>query len=183
MLIFFGFAVIILWQMKRDGKRYAVLLPLRELRGDIMLFLVDNALIKKGALSCEEYKSIQKLYAVVDFTVNGYDRHTTEMFNLHKLHEQMKNYRHTRDRAPYEPTDHPKIREFHARFRYLFAIAFIAYTPFVRTLALLGFVVLTLGIGGAKLRELLKSVRQQVADARDDERRYGVGDEGASVAL
>ncbi len=119
-------------QIRREGKHDDVLFPFCQLRRDVMKYRYEA--IIDDALSLEAVASLRRLSKSLDVTIHNYKRHRTVMFDIRKMAECLRQYRHTIKRMdPVDLTDNAAIREFHRRFVHCFAKAFLAYTPLIRS--------------------------------------------------
>ena len=162
-------------RQKEMQKHDRVLFPFCQLRRDVMHFLYMNIIENTGSLSPSEYKSVRQLLNVLDGTIHNYNQHKTLMFNIRKIAKHLKMYRKV-SKVALEIPDHPEIREFHERIRWLLVAAFLAYTPLIRWELALRLIVFIYRMGkqdGIRRREA-EYVVKSAEKVRDDARHYNV---------
>ena len=123
----------------------------------------------------EEYKFVRQLLNGLDATIHNYNQHKTLMFNVRKIAKHLKMYRKV-SKTALEVPDHPEIREFHERIRWLLVAAFLAYTPLIRWELALRLIVFAYRMGkqdGIRRREA-EYVVKSAEKVRDDARHYNV---------
>ena len=162
-------------RQKEMQKHDRVLFPFCQLRRDVMRFLYINIIENTGSLSPEEYKFVRQLLNGLDATIHNYNQHKTLMFNVRKIAKHLKMYRKV-SKTVLEVPDHPEIREFHERIRWLLVAAFLAYTPLIRWELALRLIVFAYRMGkqdGIRRREA-EYVVKSAEKVRDDARHYNV---------
>ena len=162
-------------RQKEMRKHDRVLFPFCQLRRDVMRFLYMNVIEDTVSLSPAEYKSVRQLLNVLDGTIHNYNQHKTLMFNVRKIAKHLKMYRKV-SKVALEIPDHPEIREFHERIRWLLVAAFLAYTPLIRWELALRLIVFVYRMGkqdGIRRREA-EYVVKSAEKVRDDARHYNV---------
>ena len=162
-------------RQKETQKHDRVLFPFCQLRRDVMHFLYMNVIENTDSLSPSEYKSVRQLLNVLDGTIHNYNQHKTLMFNVRKIAKHLKMYRKM-SKVVLEIPDHPEIREFHGRIRWLLVAAFLAYTPLIRWELALRLIVFAYRMGkqdGIRRREA-EYVVKSAEKVRDDARHYNV---------
>ena len=170
-----GDALRFRFRQKEMQKHDRVLFPFCQLRRDVMRFLYINVIENTGSLSSEEYKFVRQLLNGLDATIHNYNQHKTLMFNVRKIAKHLKMYRKV-SKTALEVPDHPEIREFHERIRWLLVAAFLAYTPLIRWELALRLIVFAYRMGkqdGIRRREA-EYVVKSAEKVRDDARHYNV---------
>jgi len=163
------------FRQKEMQKHDRVLFTFCQLRRDVIRFLYINVIENTGSLSPAEYKFVRQLLNGLDATIHDYNQHKTLMFNVRKIAKHLKMYRKV-SKAVLEVPDHPKIREFHERIRWLLVAAFLAYTPLIRWELALRLIVFAYRMGkqdGIRRREA-EYVVKSAEKVRDDARHYNV---------
>ena len=175
LVILTGDALRFRFRQKEMQKHDRVLLPFCQLRREIMRFLYINVIENTGSLSPEEYKFVRQLLNGLDATIHNYNQHKTLMFNVRKIAKHLKMYRKV-SKTTLEVPDHPEIREFHERIRWLLVAAFLAYTPLIRWELALRLIVFAYRMSkqdGIRRREA-EYVVKSAEKVRDDARHYNV---------
>ena len=169
-------ALIFRLRQKEIQKHDRVLFPFFQLRRDVMRFLYMNVIDDVDPpLSLAEYEFVRQLSNILDATIHNYNQHKTSMFNVRKIAKHLKMYRKV-SKVALEIPDHPEIREFHERIRWLLVAAFLAYTPLIRWELALRLIVFVYRMGkqdGARRREA-EYVVKSAEKVRDDARHYNV---------
>ena len=162
-------------RQKEMQKHDRVLFTFCQLRRDVMRFLYINVIENTGSLSPAKYKFVRQLLNGLDATIHDYNQHKTLMFNVRKIAKHLKMYRKV-SKVVLEVPDHPEIREFHERIRWLLVAAFLAYTPLIRWELALRLIVFAYRMGkqdGIRRREA-EYVVKSAEKVRDDARHYNV---------
>ena len=162
-------------RQKEMQKHDRVLFPFCQLRRDVMHFLHLSVIEDTDSLSPAEYKSVRQLLNVLDGTIHNYNQHKTLMFNIRKIAKHLKMYRKV-SKAALEIPDHPEIRKFHERIRWLLVAAFLAYTPLIRWELALRLIVFAYrmskqNVARRRKAEYVVKISEKV---RDDARHYKV---------
>ena len=159
--------------IRRVKKHDGVLFPFCQLRRDVMKFRYDAIMSSSTALSREESESLRRLSRVLDKVIHNYSQHKKIMFNLRAMMMHMRKHRAVlKEIKPLQLTDNSDIQEFYARFAYLSAKAFIAYTPLIRSEFVLRasafFAQFIWRVGKMRAQYFI----QCAATVREDERRF-----------
>jgi len=130
----FSVFFVFYWLQNREAKKHdSVLFPFCQLRRDVMRYRYEAVMGERGSYPRGEREALRRLSRELDETIHNYKAHKTVMFNLRKIIKYIQKYRHAlKQTAPLETTDNTEIQKLHARFAYLLARAFVAYTPLIR---------------------------------------------------
>ena len=175
LVILTGDALRFRFRQRKMQRRDRVLFPFCQLRREVMCFLYINVIENTNSLSPAEYRFVRRLLNVLDATIHNYNQHKTLMFNVRKIAKHLKMYRKV-SKTTLEVPDHPEIREFHERIRWLLVAAFLAYTPLIRWELALRLIVFAYRMGkqdGIRRREA-EYVVKSAEKVRDDARHYNV---------
>lgn len=166
-MVFFFFSWI---RIKKVNNHDGVLFPFCQLRRDIISFLYENVFENPGALTHKEYMSVRRLLDMLNGAIRNYNEHKVQMFNVRKVVKYLDQHSDTLAKVtPPEVTNNSQIKEFHSRFVYCFAKAFLAYTPLIRSQATVFILVLLARVvyraGPQAVIQKLKSDAQKMRDA------------------
>lgn len=119
--------------IKRHERHDRVLFRFCQIRRDLMAELRA----RYQSLSREEFESMEFLLSLLDEVIQHYGRHKTAMFNFRKMRRaverDLEHYRKTEREARLTRVPPGRITELYADFVRATAMAFVAYTPFLRT--------------------------------------------------
>ena len=152
-------------RQKQAQKHDEVLYPFCQLRRDIMDFLYARMLTDPITLTTAEYASVRRLLDVLNHTIHNYSEHRTVMFDLRQVLKALQQYRHTLKQArPVDLTNDTEIQHIHKRFVRCCAKAFLAYTPLIRSEAVLR---LALHLYRVRRQEYLLKAARQVREQKN----------------
>lgn len=159
--VFFVLSLRLLMSARRHDR---VLFRFCQLRRDVMEFLYQNTVADPDTMTLAEYQSVRRLLGVLNRMIHDYSDHKKMMFNLRYVLKALRQYRHTLKQAkPIDLTENAAIQRFHQRFAYCCAKAFLAYTPFIRSEAVLR---LAMHFYRVRQQQYLLKAAQQVREHR-----------------
>ncbi len=169
MLCFFVVAIFSVVELWREKKHDVVLFPLCQLRRDIMKYLRESVREDGVAISKQDGEAVLQILGVLNGVISNYNEHKTHMFNVRNVVKYLDQHKDVLEKvAPLAATKNPQIKNFHHRFAYCSAKAFLAYTPLIRsqaTVVILVFLAMWVHRTGSKaISERLKQESKQIRD-------------------
>lgn len=163
-------------RLREVRRRDVVLFRFCEIRRRLVAHIYRRDI--SGAMSREEYLAARRLLAALNAIVSEYRGRRARMFNLREFRRFLRDYEKTSgELTSVCVPEHPELRELREECARALALAFFAYTPFLRSEIAL---VLALRLGAVFFKERAANFTRPLRDAE----RFGikVGTFGAAAS-
>jgi hypothetical protein len=124
--VFLVYQVLSLRELKKHDEH---LFRFCELRRDAIKLLYDE----KDTLSRNDYVALRKILKALNVAINNYQKHKTIIFNFRKFIAYAKELKILNKSAGNISTSNEDIKIFNYRLHHTVCLAFLAYTPFLKS--------------------------------------------------
>lgn len=116
-------------QLRSAKKHDEHLFRLCELRRATIKIMFDQ----RDSLSRNDYIALRKLVGALSLTINNYRNHKTVIFNFRRFMAHVRELKSLDNKTRVITTKNKEINDLKNRFNRALCLAFLAYTPFLRS--------------------------------------------------